>query len=137
MAVLGEAVLRQTALGLSQYIQFTLISFYLSRGASCQARPAAGAQVHSQHSKVPLVAREEYAEPRMVQSLKPLPNRKELGKTFKQLGKVRRRRHLPSVRTPRYSPPSAAACALLKFPRNMSRPSVVAINGCLSPHGVT
>lgn len=44
--------------------------------------------MHSQHSKAALVAREEFSEPRLVQSLKPLPNRKELGKTFKQLGKV-------------------------------------------------
>ncbi len=74
--------------------------------------------MHSQHSKVPLVAREDYAEPRMVQSLKPLPNRKELGKTFKQLGKARRR-HPPTLCLHPLFPPSIAACALFETMRNL------------------
>lgn len=101
MTILGEAVL-----GHSQHSQSASIAFDSFRSASCHARPAAGAQVHSQHSKVPLVAREDYAEPRMVQSLKPLPNRKELGKTFKQLGKARRR-HLQTLRPHPCFPPSS------------------------------
>lgn len=51
-------------------------------------RSAFDLDVHSKASTVALMAREDYPEPRQVKSMKPHPNRKELGKTFKQLSKA-------------------------------------------------
>lgn len=95
-----------------------------------------GPQVHSQHSKVPLVAREDYAEPRMVQSLKPLPNRKELGKTFKQLGKACT---LPPADPLPASVFSKHYSCLRAFTttRNLPRVILVATNDYLTSHVVT
>jgi glycyl-tRNA synthetase len=51
-------------------------------------RSAFDLRAHSEKSKVDLVARETFATPQLVKGLKAVPDRKEMGKAFKQQAKA-------------------------------------------------